>query len=92
MKSKLLSSYTFLIAMVMMVAVWLLIDAGLWVSDHQRYTILFERLFDTPVSQASRMRWIQGVTACAFACVCIGALAMFSGRSTRRHVVDETGA
>ena len=91
MKSKLLSGYAILIAIVMMVAVWLLIDAVLWVSGHQRYTILFERLFDTPVSQASRMRWIQGATACAFACVCIGALAVFSGRPPRRHVVGETG-
>jgi hypothetical protein len=53
------------------IAVWLFIDAGLWVSGHQRYMILFERVFDTPVSAASQMRWIQGITACVVGCVCI---------------------
>ena len=56
------------------IAVWLFIDAITWISGQTRYTIFFERLFDTPTSVASLMRWVQGAAACIFSAVGIAGL------------------
>jgi hypothetical protein len=70
-------------------AIWLFIDAGMWVSGHKRYMIFFERVFDTPESAASRMRWIQGIVAVVFGCVCITGLLSLHRRASRGSTTDE---
>jgi hypothetical protein len=79
-----------LVVAVKAIAIGLFFDSILWVSGHKRYTILFERVFDTPESAASRMRGIQGVTACIFGFVCIGGLVLLERRAARRQISDET--
>jgi len=52
-------------------------DAGLWVSNHKRYMILFEKLFNTSESIALQMRWIQGAVALGIGSVCAKYLRKF---------------
>jgi hypothetical protein len=71
------------------IAVWLFIDAGMWVSGHKRYTIFFERVFDTPESAASRMRWTQGIVSVVFGCFCIVGLLFLERRASWREIPDD---
>ncbi len=74
-----------LVVVVEAVAIWLFIDAGLWVSGHKRYMVFFERIFATPESAASQVRWIQGITAVIFGCSCIAGLLLLERRLSQRH-------
>jgi hypothetical protein len=78
-----------LVAVVVVVAVWLFMDAITWISGRVRYTIFFERVFDTPESAASRMRWVQGIVAVVFGCVCLAMLRHFDRRAMRREISDD---
>jgi hypothetical protein len=71
------------------IAIWLFIDAGMWVSGHKRYTIFFERVFHTPESAALRMRWTQGIVAVVFGSVCVGWLLFLERRARRREISDD---
>jgi hypothetical protein len=90
MKRRLISRHLVLAVLAEAIAIWLFIDSGTWISGQQRYTILFERLFDTPESAASQMRWVQGIAAVVFGCASIGGLLFLERRAVRRKHSDET--
>jgi len=90
MKSRLISRHLVLAVLAEAIAIWLLVDAGTWVSGQQRYTIFFERLLDIPESAATQMRWIQRIAAIVFGCACIGGLLFLERRAARRQHSDET--
>jgi len=64
-------------------------DAITWISGRVRYTIFFERVFGTPESAASQMRWIQGIFAVIFGCGCIAGLVSLQQRASRREITDD---
>ena len=72
-----------------MIAVWLFLDALLWISGQNRYMIFFERVFATPESAASQMRWVQGLVAVVFGSVCVVGLLSVQRRASRREISDE---
>ena len=55
------------------IAAWLFVDAVTWMSGFKRYTIFFERVFNTSESLTNTMRIVQATVAIVTGAGCVGA-------------------